>query len=58
MNDYEKSLQAIKDYDKKLSVNEWNKIAKKFGYLSAKSLTAISGKNFSDLNKCIRKKLS
>ena len=58
MNDYDKSLQAIKDYDKKISVKEWNKIAKEYGYLSAKTLTIISGKNFSNLNKCIRKKLS
>ena len=46
MNIYERSIQAIKDYDHKLSVSRWNKIAKEYGYLSAKSLVIISGKNF------------
>lgn len=55
MDIYEKSIQAIKDYDHKLSVAEWNKIAKEYGYLSAKSLTIISNKNFSKLNDEIRK---
>lgn len=54
MDIYEKSIQALKDYDHKLSVKEWNKIAKKYGYLSAKSMTRISGKNFSKLNDEVR----
>ena len=54
MNDYEKSIQALREYDCKLSVKEWNKIAKKYNYLSAKSLTRLSGKNFSKLNDEIR----
>lgn len=54
MNDYERSIQALKEYDCKLSVKEWNKIAMKYNYLSAKSLTIISGKNFSKLNDEIR----
>ena len=56
MNIYEKSLQAIRDYDKILSVKEWNKIAKEYGYLSAKVLTIISGKNFKRLSVEVRKK--
>lgn len=54
MNIYEKSIQALREYDCKLSVKEWNKIAKEYGYLSAKSLTMISGKNFSELNDEVR----
>lgn len=54
MNNYEKSIQALKEYDCKLSVKEWNKIAKEYNYLSAKSLTRLSGKNFSKLNDEIR----
>lgn len=56
MNDYEKSIQAIKEYDCKLSVKEWNKIAIEFGFLSAKTLVRLSNnKNFSELNNKIRK---
>ena len=58
MDIYEKSIQAIRDYDHKLSVSQWNIIAKKYGYLSAKSLTIISGKNFNKLNNTVRKKWS
>ena len=54
MDIYEESIQALKDYDHKLSVKEWNRIAKEYRYLSAKSLTIISGKNFSKLNDEIR----
>lgn len=54
MNIYEKSIQALREYDCKLSVKEWNRIAKEYGYLSAKSLTRLSGKNFSKLNDGIR----
>ena len=56
MNDYERSIQAIKEYDRKISVKEWNKIAVQFNYLSAKSLVRLSeNKNFSELNDIIRK---
>lgn len=56
MNDYEKSIQAIRQYDRKISVREWNKMAVQFNYLSAKSLVRLSGnKNFSELNDAIRK---
>ena len=54
--DYERSIQAIKDYDCRLSVTEWNKIAKEHNFLSAKALTIISKKSFSKLNEEIRKK--
>jgi len=55
MNDYERSIQALKEYDCKLSVKEWNRIAKEHGFLSVKSMTRISGMNFSRLNDEIRK---
>lgn len=56
MNNYERSIQAIRQYDSKISVKEWNKIAIKYNYLSAKSLVRLSGnKNFSELNDAIRK---
>ena len=56
MNNYEKSIQAIREYDRKISVKEWNKIAEQFNYLSAKTLVRLSGnKNFSELNDAIRK---
>ena len=55
MNDYQRSIQAIKEYDCKLSVKEWNKIAVEFNYLSAKTLVRLSNsKNFSELNDNIR----
>lgn len=56
MNEYERSIQAIKDYDCRLSVKEWNKIAIEFGYLSSKTLIRLSSKkNFSELCDEIRK---
>lgn len=56
MNDYERSIQAIREYDSKISVKEWNKIAVQFNYLSAKTLVRLSNnKNFSELNNIIRK---
>lgn len=56
MNNYNRSIQAIKEYDCKLSVKEWNQIAKQYNYLSAKALTVLSNKNFSKLSNEIRKK--
>lgn len=54
---YEKSIQAIKEYDSKPSVEEWGKMAMKFGYLSSKTLVRLSGSNnFSELCDKIRKK--
>ena len=55
MNDYERSIIAIKQYDRKLSVKEWNIIAKRYNYLSTNSLRRLSNKNFSKLNDEIRK---
>lgn len=56
MNIYEKSIQAIKEYDCRLSVKEWNKIAIEFNFLSSKTLIRLSGsKNFSELCDKIRK---
>lgn len=56
MNNYERSIQAIREYDCKISVREWNRIAVQFNYLSAKTLIRLSGnKNFLELNKTIRR---
>lgn len=55
MNNYERSIQAIKEYDHKLSVREWNKIAKEYNFLSAKTLVRLSNKkNFLELNRKVR----
>lgn len=55
MNDYERSIQAIKEYDSKISVKEWNKIAIKYNYLSSNSLRRLYNMNFRDLCIKIRK---
>lgn len=53
---YLKSLQALKDYDCIISVKEWNKIAKKHNFLSAKTMCFISRSNWNELCRDIRKK--
>lgn len=56
MNEYEITMQAIKDLDCIPSKTEWNKIAVQYGFLSSYSLRVISGKNFVSFCKDIRKK--
>jgi len=53
---YNKSIQAIKEYDRIPSKKEWNSIAKKYGFLNTYSLNHISGKNFVDLCIEVRKR--
>ncbi len=53
---YLKSIQALKDYDCVLSVKEWNKIAKKYNFLSAKAMCFISSSNWNELCRITRKK--
>ena len=48
MNDYERTIQAIKDLDCKVSKTEWNKIAQRYNFLSTYSLRMLSGMNFID----------
>lgn len=55
MNNYERSIQAIKDYDTILSAKKWNKIAQEYNFLSSKSLVFASGKQFTKLVKEVRK---
>ena len=56
MNDYERTVQAIKDLDKIPSVPEWNKIAMQYNFLSTRTLRAISNMSFIDFCKSIRKR--
>ena len=49
MNNYEESIQAIKDLDCKVSVREWNEIAMKYNFLSTFSLARLSNKSFTQL---------
>lgn len=54
MDNYERTIQAIKDLDKIPSAQEWNKIAGKYGFLSTRSLRVISNMNFVTLCKSVR----
>lgn len=56
MNDYERTIQAIKDLDKIPSAQEWNRIAGKYGFLSTISLKVISNMSFINFCKMIRRK--
>ena len=56
MNDYERTVQAIKDLDKIPSVPEWNKIAMQYNFLSTRTLRVISNMNFVSFCKSIRKR--
>ena len=56
MNDYERTIQAIKDLDKIPSKGEWNKIAMQYNFLSTRTLRVISNMSFIDFCKSIRKR--
>lgn len=47
--EYLKAIQKIKNMQKMVSVNEWNKIAKEENLLSTESLKYISGRDFETL---------
>ena len=51
---YEKSLQKIKDAKEKLTVKEYNALAKKEKLLSSESLKYISQKEFEELSEEVR----
>ena len=53
---YEKSIQAIKEASKQMSISEYNQLAKEKGLLSSESLKYISKKSFIALCKEVRKK--
>lgn len=56
MNDYDRTIQAIKDLDCVVSKNEWNKISAEHNFLSSYTLRRLSNMNFRDLCIKIRKK--
>lgn len=52
---YIKSIIALKQYDNKPSVKEWNKIAKEHNLMNTKTMCYISGLNWIELCNNIRK---
>lgn len=56
MDNYEKTVQALKDYDCKVSKKEWNKIAKEYDFLSSYSISRLSGMSFTKFCTNLRKK--
>lgn len=56
MNNYERTIQLIQNLVKVPSAKEWNKFAGKYAYLSTKTLRVVTGMNFADLCKTIRKR--
>ena len=55
---YLKSLKALKEYDNKPSVKEWNKIAVQYCFMSSKTMCYISADNWSNLCDKVRKNKS
>ena len=55
MNDYERTIQAIKDLDCIVSKNEWNKIAAEHNFLTSYALRRLSNMNFRDFCVKVRK---
>ena len=49
MNNYDRSIQAIRDLDSKVSMKEWNQIAMNYNFLSSYSLARLSNKSFTKL---------
>jgi hypothetical protein len=55
MNDYyDKAIQAIKDYDTKLTRKSWDKIAYEYDFLSSKTLCFLTGVTWRKLIKNVR----
>ncbi len=54
---YKKSIIALKDYDKKPSVKEWNELAKKYNLISSKTICYINNLNWNEICNKVRKKL-
>lgn len=54
MDNLERTIQAIKDLDKKPSVKEWNRTAKEYNFLSSITLKRLYNKDFEALCKEIR----
>lgn len=56
MTDYERTVQALKDLDCKVSKKEWNKIAQEYGFLSSYSIARLSGMSYTDFCINLRKR--
>ena len=55
IKEYNQALKKIREMKKKVSVKEWNQIAKEENLLSTESLKYISKKSFKDLIDQVRK---
>ena len=55
--EYKKSIQKIKEIKKRMTIIEYNKLAKKYNLLSAESLKFISGMNFTELIQSVLKEV-
>lgn len=53
--EYNQALKKIREMKRKVSVKEWNKIAKEENLLSTESLKYVSKKNFKNLVEQVRK---
>ena len=51
---YEKSIQMIKAQNRKLTVREYNELAKEHDLLCSESLKFISGKDFQELVRSLK----
>jgi len=56
MTDYERTVQALKDLDSKVSKKEWNKIAMEHGFLSSYSIARLSGMSYTQFCTNLRKR--
>lgn len=44
--EYKRTIEAIKALDSYITVQEWNKLAKEFGFLNSVTLKTMSGMSF------------
>ena len=51
---YEKSIQMIKSQNRKLTIREYNELAKEHDLLCSESLKFISGKHFQELVRSLK----
>ena len=56
MNEYEKTVQAIKDLDCKVSKKEWNKLALKYNFLTSYSIARLSGMSYTEFCRKLKKR--
>lgn len=56
--EYNQALEKIQKLNRKVSVKEWNKIAKQENLLSSKSLRFLSKRDFYALSTEVRKEAS